>query len=183
MSATNLHAQQQTVWDPYLRIFHWLLVLCFILAQITADDFPSIHEYSGYGILALITFRVIWGVVGPHTARFSTFWPSPSRLIRHISELINGNHTPGLGHNPAGAWMVFALLGTLFLTGLSGYASQTDMFWGVEWIEETHEFLGEATLILVGIHIVAVLLMSVFERRNLVMAMITGRLSTAQSTD
>lgn len=174
MIATDRAITTAPVWDPLIRIFHWSLVLCFLIVQVTAEEFETIHEYTGYSILGLIMLRMVWGFIGPQHARFGSFWPTPAKLKAHLSQLIRGQHSPASGHNPAGGLMVFALLGTLLLTGASGYLNQSDLFWGTEWVEEIHEFLGEATLILVGVHVIAVILMSLVERRNLIRAMITG---------
>jgi cytochrome b len=70
--------QQIKVWDLPLRIFHWSLVSCFFIAYFTEDDFMTLHTYAGYTIIGLIVFRLIWGVVGNHHARFNHFVCCPS---------------------------------------------------------------------------------------------------------
>lgn len=180
MTKTTLNAEVPQVWDPFVRLFHWSLVLVFLISQVTAERFDEIHEYAGYVIFGLISLRVVWGLIGPENARFRSFWPSPRAVRAHLGEVIRGKHTPTAGHNPAGGAMILALLATLLLAGLTGYAGQTDQFWGIEWIEETHEFFGNLSLILVGVHVTAVVLMSLIEKRNLIRAMVTGRY-TAQS--
>lgn len=109
-----------SVWDVFVRIFHWALVLSFIVAYLTAEEENAIHIYAGYTVLGLITFRVLWGFVGGQYARFSNFVYSPSHLIQYLKELKEKKPTHYLGHNPAGGWMIVALLLSLFVVTLSG---------------------------------------------------------------
>ena len=108
------------VWDPLVRIFHWSLVLTFIVCYLTGDEEGLIHAYSGYVILGLVAFRVIWGLVGTKYARFTNFIYSPVEAIGFIKGMLAGKVKDYLGHNPAGGWMIVALLVSLLLTGLSG---------------------------------------------------------------
>ena len=63
--------EEVLVWDPLLRLFHWLLVLSFIIAWYSQEAHYEIHIGSGYSILGLVCFRLLWGFVGPTHARFS----------------------------------------------------------------------------------------------------------------
>ncbi|MDH5192019.1 MAG: cytochrome b/b6 domain-containing protein [Gammaproteobacteria bacterium] len=108
------------VWDPLVRIFHWSLVLTFIVCYLTGEEEGLIHAYSGYVILGLVAFRVIWGLVGTKYARFTDFIYSPVETIGFIKGMLAGKVKDYLGHNPAGGWMIVALLISLLLTGLSG---------------------------------------------------------------
>jgi len=108
------------VWDLLVRIFHWTLVIAFIVAYLTAEEENMVHIYAGYTVLGLIVFRVIWGIVGSKYARFSDFVYSPSHVIQYLKDLKTGNVTHYLGHNPAGGWMIIALLLSLFVVTISG---------------------------------------------------------------
>ena len=108
------------VWDPLVRIFHWGLVLAFIIAYFTAEEENPLHIYSGYAVLGLITFRVLWGIIGTKYARFNDFIYSPASVIRYIKGLIAHKPEHYLGHNPLGGWMVVALLLCLFVVTVSG---------------------------------------------------------------
>lgn len=175
MTKRDPNTEVPLVWDPLIRSFHWSLALVFLISQVTAERFDEIHEISGYVIFGLILVRVVWGFIGPKTARFSSFWPTPRALREHLRAVIHGQHSPSIGHNPAGGAMILTLLATLILAGITGYLGETDQFWGIEWLAELHEFFGNLSLLLVGIHVAAVFLMSLIERRNLIRAMITGR--------
>lgn len=108
------------VWDPLVRIFHWGLVLAFIIAYLTAEEENPLHIYSGYVVLGLIIFRVFWGFAGTKYARFSNFIYSPAAVIRYIKGLITNKPEHYLGHNPLGGWMIVALLLCLFVVTVSG---------------------------------------------------------------
>ena len=108
------------VWDPLVRIFHWGLVLAFIIAYLTAEEENPVHIYSGYVVLGLIIFRVLWGITGTKYARFSNFIYSPASVIRYIKGLIAHKPEHYLGHNPLGGWMIVALLLCLFVVTVSG---------------------------------------------------------------
>lgn len=108
------------VWDPLVRIFHWSLVLFFVIAYLSGEDESIIHIYSGYAVLGLITFRVFWGIIGTKYARFSNFVHTPKYVIRYFKELLTGSAKHYLGHNPLGGVMVVALLISLFMVSFSG---------------------------------------------------------------
>lgn len=108
------------VWDPLVRIFHWGLVLAFTVAYLSGDEENSLHIYSGYAVLGLIAFRVIWGLIGTRYARFSDFVYSPATVIQYLKGLVARKPKHYTGHNPAGGWMVIAMLLSLFVVTVSG---------------------------------------------------------------
>lgn len=108
------------VWDPFVRVFHWSLVASYAVAWASAEEWDWLHEQSGYFILVLIGLRVMWGLVGTRHARFSDFVYGPGRVLAYLRDLTSGTPRHYLGHNPAGGWMVIALLVSLLLTGISG---------------------------------------------------------------
>ncbi|MFV2005466.1 MAG: cytochrome b/b6 domain-containing protein [Gammaproteobacteria bacterium] len=108
------------VWDPLVRIFHWSLVLAFTVAYFTGDDESDLHIYSGYIVAGLITFRVLWGLIGTRYARFSDFVYSPRTILDYIKSLPSGAPKQYTGHNPAGGAMIIALLVSLVVVTYSG---------------------------------------------------------------
>ena len=163
------------VWDPFVRLFHWALVGFFAFSFLTGDEWKDAHIVSGYVIGALVTFRVLWGLIGSEHARFVNFIYSPVTVLRFIAESAALKAKRYLGHNPAGGAMVIALL--LMISGIviTGYMMTTDAYWGIEWVEDTHKVLVYSTLGLILLHIAGVVLASLEHRENLVRAMITGK--------
>jgi cytochrome b len=108
------------VWDILVRLFHWSLLLAFVIAYLSAEEWESVHVYSGYTVLGLIVFRVFWGLVGSKYARFSEFVYPSKVVVQYLNEMIEEHPKRYLGHNPAGGWMIMALLLSLFVVTVSG---------------------------------------------------------------
>ncbi|HEC01757.1 MAG TPA: cytochrome B [Sphingomonadales bacterium] len=160
-------------WDIFIRTFHWSVVM-IILADFTFFEEGRVHEILGYILLGLLGLRFIWGFIGSKYARFKDFFPTPTRIKNHLAEMGDGEKTSYIGHNPIGALMIFNLYFALLLLSLSGYLSITDRFWGVEWVEELHEFFAGYLLASVALHVAGVLWESRRSGINLISAMITG---------
>lgn len=162
------------VWDAPVRIFHWLMVLCFAGAYLTAesDSLRLVHVTLGYTMAGLVGFRLIWGIVGSRYARFSNFIRGPAAVIRYLRSLMSGHPERFVGHNPAGAVAIIALLGATLLLVATGWANYNDI--GGDLTEELHEGVANAMLALVVIHVAAVLASSWLHRENLVGAMLHG---------
>jgi cytochrome b len=115
------------VWDLFVRIFHWSLVAAIIAQLLTAEDFTRLHAVVGYGIVALLTLRILWGFIGTRHARFTDFIYPPAAIFAYLKGLPRGASGRFIGHNPAGGVMVVALLTVLALTtgtGLLTYGAQ-----------------------------------------------------------
>jgi len=115
------------VWDLAVRVFHWSLVVLFFVAYSSGDDESLLHVYTGYGVLALAAFRILWGLVGTKYARFSDFIYGPAATLRYVRAFFSSKPLHYLGHNPLGGWMVVALLLCLIATcwsGLEAYGEQ-----------------------------------------------------------
>ena len=163
------------VWDPFIRIFHWSLVALFAFAFVTGDEWDKPHEIAGYTIAGLIALRVIWGFVGTKHARFTDFVAGPGKVAGYLKDAIALRAKRYLGHNPAGGAMVLALIAAISAICATGYMMETNMFWGVDWVEEVHEFAANATLILIVLHIGGVIFASMEHGENLVRAIVTGK--------
>ena len=115
-----MNARTVSVWDPVVRIFHWSLVLFFAIAYVTGEEEGWLHDWSGYIVLGLVLFRLVWGFVGTRYARFASFLFSPRETLGYVRSMFSGHPRRYLGHNPAGALMVFALLVSLIGTSWTG---------------------------------------------------------------
>ena len=113
---------QVLVWDPAVRIAHWLLVLFFFVAYLTDDDWLSLHTLAGYGVTIYVVVRLIWGFVGLGHARFSDFAYGPLEAIRYLRDLISFRAKRYVGHSPAGGFMIFVVLFSLAVTTATGIA-------------------------------------------------------------
>lgn len=170
------------VWDPFVRMFHWGVVALVAAAFLSPDE-RRLHEPIGYAVLALVALRLVWGVIGTRHARFTDFVTGPRAVTDYLRRLAAGRPRRYRGHNPAGGAMVLALLATLLVVGGSGWLSETDAYFGVEWVSALHSAASTALLVLIGLHVLGVLVSSLAHRENLVRAMITGHKSAAAEAE
>lgn len=164
------------VWDAFVRVFHWSLVVGFTTAWLFIDDdYETVHRTAGYTVAALVAARIVWGFAGAGYARFAQFVRAPSTVLSYLADIAAARETRYIGHNPAGGIMVVALLAVVSGICLSGWLMTTDAFWGSQAMETTHETLTNIALGLVFIHVAGAILASVRHRENLIWAMFTGR--------
>ncbi len=162
------------VWDPLVRIFHWSLVIAFGIAWVTSEGFDTIHIWSGYAAGALVAFRVVWGVIGTRYARFTSFIKGPSATIAYLKDIARGKERRYVGHNPAGAAMIVALLVTMAITVWSGWLLIQPQYARSELISALHSLFTSILMGLVILHIGGVILAGKRHGENLVRAMLTG---------
>lgn len=162
------------VWDAPVRVFHWLTVLSFAGAYITAESerWRLLHVTLGYTLAGLVVFRVLWGLLGTRHARFASFVRGPAAVLRYVRSLLSGVPEHHTGHNPAGALAIVAMLALALGVAATGYAGYEELVG--EWVKELHEVLANGMLLLVGMHIAAVVVASKMHGENLVRAMVTG---------
>ena len=179
------------VWDVFVRCFHWSLVGLFTISVISGKlggEWIVWHMRSGYAILALIVFRLIWGFVGGEYARYGSFLAGPVRGFKFAKGLLGKGHEQVhvvIGHNPVGGWMVVVLLLLLALqAGLGLFSNDEIATTGplARYVSDAtsitlmsrHRTIGDLLLILVGVHIAAVLFHVFVKKEGLIRAMFTG---------
>ncbi|GAB6904496.1 Cytochrome b561 family protein 1 [Desulfosarcina cetonica] len=179
------------VWDIPTRFFHWLLMIlvtvCFVTAKLGGNAM-TYHISSGLGVLGLLIFRLIWGIIGSQTARFSQFIRSPMAAWRYGRSLMKNSPHPYLGHNPLGGWSILAMLLGLLLQATTGLFANDEIFTHgplYAWVSDatsgelTHIHLINQGIILglVSLHVLAVVFYFGVKHENLILPMITGRKS------
>jgi cytochrome b len=169
-------ASRVTLWDPFVRLFHWSLAAAFLLNRFLTEAGESVHEWLGYAAVGLVALRVVWGFAATGAARWDHFWPTRSRLAAHLRELRAGQPHRQLGHSPLGAVVMIAMMLGIVLLGVTGFAMQEiDYFWGDERLNVLHAWLADAVLVLAAVHVMAAVLQSLWLRENLPLSMVTGR--------
>jgi len=163
------------VWDAFVRIAHWSLVVAVVASWLTRHGGGRLHEWLGYAALAIVVARVVWGFVGPVTARFRNFVRSAPETLRYALLVGRSREARHLGHNPLGGWMIVALLAMIAATALTGWLYTTPKYWGDATMEAVHGACADALVVLVVLHLTGVALTSIRHRENLVAAMISGR--------
>jgi cytochrome b len=162
------------VWDLPVRVFHWLAVGTFAAAWVTAESerWRLLHVTMGYTLGGLVAFRVLWGFVGSRHARFASFVRGPAALASYFRSMFRRDAPHFIGHNPAGAIAIVALLVLAAAITGSGWAAYNDV--GGEVYEELHEGIANLMLAVIGVHVAGVLFGSWLHRENLIGAMISG---------
>ena len=116
----NMEKHTVKVWDPFVRFFHWALVLAIILQFVSAESSKTWHIRIGYFIIFLVLARIVWGFVGTRHARFTDFIYRPGAIFEYLWGLVRNKPKRYLGHNPAGGIMVVILLAALLVTTFTG---------------------------------------------------------------
>ena len=116
------------VWDLPTRLFHWVLVACVTgstVSGLVGGSSLVWHFRFGYGVIALLAFRLIWGLVGGRWSRFGAFIYTPQSILHYIRGRGKPEHS--VGHSPLGALSVFALLGFLAAQVSTGLLSDDEV--------------------------------------------------------
>ena len=172
---TTSEPRSVLIWDAPVRIFHWLMVLSFFGAFVTAESerWRLLHITLGYTMAGLVAFRLLWGLVGTRHARFSDFLRGPRAVRAYLRSLKSAQPEHHAGHNPAGAVAIVALLMLAVAVSASGWA--IDSAPAVKWMQGVHDGAANAMMAVVLLHIVGVVVSSWLHHENLVAAMLTGR--------
>ena len=168
------------VWDPFVRVFHWSLIVLFGFAWWSGENHDmDRHRQAGYAIFALVVFRVFWGFAGSRTARFAQFLKGPGAIMAYLKT--HDGETPSDGHNPLGGWSVAALLAVILAITLAGlFAVDVDGIESGPLASEWHETVFKAALAVIALHVLAIGYYQVLNAQNLIGPMITGRRDRAK---
>jgi cytochrome b len=174
------------VWDLPLRLFHWALVVCVVGAFVTIQvggNWVVWHFRFGYCALALVIFRVLWGLFGSRYARFGSFLFGPGSVLKYLKKAPDAPHTAG--HNPLGSLSVFAMLGFVLLQATMGLFANDDIASEGPLVKFISKELSDSItgwhhrgewllVLLVGTHLAAIAYYALFRRKNLVRPMLSG---------
>ena len=177
------------VWDLPTRLFHWTLAVTLVGSVVSAKIGGNAmvwHIRFGLVVLALITFRLLWGVFGGRWSRFASFIYAPSTVLRYLRGQARPDEHLDVGHNPLGSFSVFALLGFLTLQVATGLIADDE----IANIGPLNRFVSSATagqatgwhknygqwilITLVALHVAAILFYLFRKRNNLIHPMLMG---------
>ena len=187
MNPPTDRACNREIWDLPIRIFHWMLVAAVTTAWLTTSTlYFELHLFTGYLILLLLGFRLLWGFFGGFHSRFHNLLHPWRAVQHHLKQLVKGKHSQKPGHNPAGSWMILLILGLLSLISASGLLAlggeeQLGPLAGLLSIElgahfhTLHQWLAWGLISLIPIHLAGILIETIWGKRSLISAMVTGR--------
>lgn len=166
--------QKILVWDWPVRLGHWLMAGGFCLAWLTAESetWRLVHVVSGSVVIAVASFRLLWGILGSRYARFGDFVRGPKAVVNYLNSLLKLQPEHHTGHNPAGGWAIIALLVLAIITSSTGWLIYEDL--GGHLVEELHEGLAATMLTVVIVHLAGVFSGSLVHGENLVRSMLSG---------
>jgi cytochrome b len=177
------------IWDPFVRLFHWVLALAFAGAWYLGEFGPGIltwHFYFGYVVLGLIGLRLVWGFVGPSTARFRSFIFGPAATLSYLRHMFNRSPSYTPGHNPIGGFYVLVFLVVIVALAVTGMLADPDDYVNIGPLakyvsSETarqavvwHVYLANLALVMTVFHVASIVFYAVWKREDLVRPMITG---------
>ena len=189
MSDANTGLRNVRVWDLPTRAFHWVLALTVVGSVTSAKiggNAMTWHFRFGYVVLALLAFRLLWGLVGGRWSRFASFAYAPGTVLRYLRGQSRADEHHEVGHSPLGSLSVFALLGFLALQVATGLVADDEIA-SVGPLNRfvSNAFAGRAThwhkdygqwilIALVVLHLAAVLYYLLARKKNLLRPMIVG---------
>lgn len=171
--------RQVLVYDLPTRVFHWLFagffITAFAIANLVDDDSArfSLHVLAGLGMVFVIGLRLVWSVVGTQHARLTDLALNPVQLVGYFKGMLSGAGRRWIGHNPASSWAAVAMVGLALGLGITGYLMATGG--GNDTLEEAHELMSNAFLVVVLLHIGGVAVHVLRHRDHLQTSMVTGR--------
>lgn len=162
------------VWDAPTRVFHWLQVLSFGAAYLTAfsERLRNYHVALGYILLGLLVFRLLWGFIGTRYARFNSFLFTPGEIVAYLLTMVKGKPVNYLGHTPVASMSIWLLMSLGIFICLTGVAALQDD--ASDIVVDMHGVATNVMLVMIFLHIIGVLISSILHRENLVRTMITG---------
>jgi cytochrome b len=181
--------QQKQIWDLPIRLFHWSLAILLVLQFGTAKfgwlDMQW-HFRFGYALLALLLFRLLWGIAGSDNVRLRALFVSPRRVLGYLRGWRQAPVHQLAGHNPIGGWATVLILSVLLLQAISGLATSDDIEWfgplcahlPAIWIERAswlHHRMEPVILFLIAAHVLAVLQYQLMKGENLTASMLHGQ--------
>ena len=164
------------VWDSVVRLIHWSVASLVVIDVFNEAGANPWHRYMGYAAGALVTVRLVWGVVGTYYARLSLLAKSARSVGQYVAALTVPSRTPlYVAHNPLGACMVFLMWALILASVATGWMQQLDAFWGDENVRAVHSAVSYMLAGCALAHVTGVVVTSAIHRINLVKSMITGR--------
>jgi cytochrome b len=187
---TGAETEVVRLWDPVVRVFHWVLAAAVFGSILTGLFGPTImtnHFRLGLLIGILVVLRIVWGFVGPETARFRHFLRGPVPVVRYAMTLPKRAPSLWRGHSPTGGWATVVLLGLLLAQVLTGMMGDPEDFInrgplapvvGIDAARSAyawHAFLSKLVMAMVVLHIAVIVFYARWKGENLVLPMILGR--------
>jgi len=184
----SVNVERVKIWDVPVRLTHWALVALIGFSWWSGEQGGltlTWHIWSGYAILTLVLFRLVWGFVGSTTARFSSFVRGPGAVVSYLRSLGHRGVSGHPGHNALGGWSVVLLLLAMAVQAGTGLFANDDIMTEGPLVRHVSKSLSDllttvhhynfwVLIGLAGVHVAAVLYYLFYKSENLIAAMVTG---------
>lgn len=166
------------VYDLPTRVFHWIFagsfITAFTISNIVDDDNLAFSYHMIFGLIMIfsVLMRLIWGGIGSRHARFTDFSLSVSELLTYFKGILTGTNRKWVGHNPASSWAALVMMILALGLGVSGILMASGV--AGEILEEVHELLANAFLVVVILHIAGVIMHQLKYKDSIGKSMVTG---------
>jgi len=179
--------QHILVWDLPTRLCHWLIALSVLACWATIELLEEMqwHFYAGYSLLSLVLFRITWGFIGTHHARFKQFFYPVAETLNYAKNITKKNSRAYLGHNPIGSLSALLMLTSLLVQAVTGLFNSDNYFFGPlnslvsddlsTLLGTIHEINFEILEVLIAVHITAIIFYRVHKKQKLSSAMLHGK--------
>ena len=176
---TDAPAGRKLIWDGPTRLFHWALVAAIATSLVSVNmNEMEVHFASGMVVLGLLIFRVIWGLVGPSTARFLAFFPFPARIRAYRAGR-------AIGHSPHGALATFALLGLVGAQVGTGLFVDDEIYLRgplrsmvtssqAAWATDLHALIPRILIAMIALHLAAIAFYTLVKKSDLLRVFLLG---------
>lgn len=178
------------LWDPVVRLCHWVLTVSFVGAWWTGMYGPNVmtwHFYFGYAVIGAVAVRLVWALIGPESARLTGYFYGPGTTVRYLAGMFRRQPSRWRGHNPLAGPIMLVMLLVVGAAGVTGLFIDPDDFVNVGPLahlvdRSTHRAmttwhirLADWSLVLIAIHIAGISFYTFWKRENVILPMITGR--------
>ena len=185
------------VYDPLLRLLHAsiaLSILALIVTSQLADWFEhgpyedtlwNLHILSGYGLATSLLARLLWGMIGPASARWRDLWHPAEWKITLRKMRLAGTHR--IGHDPIASLAYLIAYGVVALMAITGLGLAASEFQAgplaawlghAGWLEDVLKDPHEAGFVLmlwfIGLHMAA-LVYHQLRGERVAQSMLTGK--------
>ncbi len=169
----NVVKTHEIVWTVFVRLTHWLVATSVVINFF--NETGLWHRVIGYFCLALVLMRIGYGLWLSQMRSSKFYIPTITNIKMHLREIVAGFISSHLGHNPLGQLAVYLLWLLIFMLAFTGWLSRTDILWGEDWPVAIHVILSNTLQVMILLHLLAVIVMSKLQRKNLAKAMIYGK--------
>ena len=188
IAATVMTPVRKPVVDLGTRLAHASMALAFLVSYVTSESeyWRLVHVYSGYCLAAVLAFRLVWGWVGPASARWGLLLRRVAMWRVWVTKAKQGEWLTRNFWVGASSWVLSAaVLGIYAFSTVaiaSGWATYNELLgdgWLNDALQELHEGLGNAAMAMVCVHVGLVVTLRVWRGPQALRPMWRGYANTS----